>query len=165
LLRNEVVGVPNEDYCRRVLEENLKLTGILGRSIGTVLLRLDSISRLRRDFGRDAVAAVERMVARTLCNCLRIEDEVAVLDSGEFVAVLQNRDLAQCKCTAERLRILVERSGFMWGEKLVSVSASLGVTILGPRDTPEIVLERVRTLADHCQAGKLGQIRAGCPPL
>jgi len=121
---------------------------------GVLCIRVDELEAVRRTAGQRAVEGVMSMVARTLAANLGPNDLVGRWSDDCFVAIVKN-------CASE---ILVRFAGLLkrlaraaaipwWGDRL-SVTVSMGGSLVRGGDTPETLFHRAETnLATAAAAG------------
>ena len=137
-----VTGISNRLY----LEGRLRalVAEFEGRSgAGVVFLDIDHFKQLNDAHGHDAGDRVLRMVAATLKNSLRETDVVGRWGGEEFLAILFDVTSPKgLETSCEKLRTLVELSRLDLAGVSLSVTISLGGTLLRPGDTPESLVHR-----------------------
>jgi len=149
-LVDPLTGVGTRRQVTRVLERRLDELGRHGVPFGVALLDLDNFKRLDDRLGLEVGDRVLQMVARTLFHGVRSGfDSVCRWGGDEFLVVLRNVNVEQLARIAEKLRFLVERSGFTEGEELVAVTLSVGATRAAPDDSLEDLLRRADELVQR----------------
>ena len=86
------------------------------------------------------------LVGKTITNLLRRMDVVARWGGEEFVIILQNVTPDYLQLAAERVRRFIERSFLMLDGEELSVTASLGATVVRGDDTFETIVDRADKL-------------------
>ena len=76
----------------------------------------------------------------------------------EFLAIIPNITEEQLHFTANKLRVLVEQSGFPLNSGIVQVTVSIGATLAQPKDTIETLLERADKLLYYSKATALNRV-------
>jgi PAS domain S-box-containing protein/diguanylate cyclase (GGDEF)-like protein len=140
-------GMPDETVCRAALETNLLAVRKYGDLFAVVHLTLDRVGFIEERFGKGAIDAASKMVGQTLRNCLRLEDTVTVLQDGAFAVILKVSRREDIRPVVERLRVMVERSGFPWWGAIVEVTCSFGSAVLDASDSVDDVLARAESLS------------------
>ena len=130
---------------------------------GLLMVDIDHFKRINDTHGHMVGDKVLKMVAKTLVNGLRSLDTVCRWGGEEFVVLLPNVNrqappppppppLAQ---VAEKLRMLVEKSGLRHEAETLRVTASFGGAVVRVNDTAETVVnradERLYTLQEQRQ--------------
>jgi diguanylate cyclase (GGDEF)-like protein len=97
-----------------------------------------------------------RELARALKAPLAIDDTLGRYGGEEFVVVLPGRATEMARAIAEELRVAVEASEFVWNERSLRLTVSIGVASrLDGESTPQAALERAdRALYAAKRAGR-----------
>jgi diguanylate cyclase (GGDEF)-like protein/PAS domain S-box-containing protein len=143
---DSLTGVGNRRYAEMILKTRFYEWQTHGVPYGVIFLDIDYFKRFNDTYGHKTGDEVLTMVSKTMTNLLRRMDAVARWGGEEFVVILQNINGAFLKDAAERLRIFIERSFLMVAETPLTVTASLGVTLVCPTDTQESVVARADQL-------------------
>lgn len=108
--------------------------------ISLLLIDLDFFKSMNDDFGHLAGDIVLRRVSGVLRRTVRSVDAIARFGGDEFAVLLCSAEPGQGMVVAERVReSLIHMQNLPGGRK---VTASLGVAIAQPGDTPLLLLER-----------------------
>lgn len=110
---------------------------------GLVCIQLDRLDDLTATHGLDAAEAILNVVAHTLRNGLDPLDFVGRWSDDQFLAIVANCDDGALKTTAERLKLLAQSSEIVWWGDQLSVTVSVGVTVLNPGEPIECLLDRI----------------------
>jgi len=144
---------------RRGLEMNLRSVFSVmpryGWSYGIFFVDIDEFKRINDVYGHDIGDNVLKMVAKTLLNSVRASDVVGRWSGEEFIVIAMNVGEDHLYSIANKIRILVEQSGFSVGSNTIRVTVSVCATVARPNDTVDTLLKRIGRLMDHCKvAGK-----------
>jgi diguanylate cyclase (GGDEF)-like protein len=125
------------------LERVADLSFLMSATPCLLMIDVDHFKSINDRFGHPIGDEVLRRVADTLVrNFLRREDFVARYGGEEFVVVVPDSSSHAVRQRAERVRQAVEELGFAKGSQRFSVTASIGVAVLGPGDTGKTWLAR-----------------------
>jgi diguanylate cyclase (GGDEF)-like protein len=113
-----------------------------GRVFGLLMLDVDRFKQINDVYGHDGGDAVWKAVAGTLAKSLRQADIVGRWGGEEFRVLLPDVSAARLRYLAERCRVLVESSRAMVDNKPVSVTISIGATLVAKRDSAESAIKR-----------------------
>jgi diguanylate cyclase (GGDEF)-like protein len=108
---------------------------------------VDHFKQVNDTHGHATGDDVLRMVANTVQYALRATDTLGRWGGEEFVAILyelQSEDNLQD--IAEKVRTLVEVSRLDFNGQGVTVTISIGGTLILPSDTPETLIQRADEL-------------------
>jgi diguanylate cyclase (GGDEF)-like protein len=110
---------------------------------GLLFIDVDHFKSLNDTYGHNVGDDVLRMVARTIRYAVRATDIVGRWGGEEFIVILHDLQDAEAICIpAEKIRVLVECSQLNHNGNLLSVTVSIGGTVLHPGDTPESIVQR-----------------------
>ncbi|RYZ04541.1 MAG: GGDEF domain-containing protein [Myxococcales bacterium] len=125
------------------LERVADLSFLMSATPCLLMIDVDHFKSVNDRFGHPIGDEVIRRVADTLVrNFLRREDFVARYGGEEFVVVVPDSSSHAVRQRAERVRQAIGEIGFSKGTEHFSVTASIGVAVLGPGDTGKSWLER-----------------------
>lgn len=140
---------------RRGLEMNLRSVFSVmhryGWSYGIFFVDLDEFSKINDVYGHDRGDNVIKMVAKTLLNSVRASDVVGRWSGEEFMVIATNVGEDLLYPIANKIRILIEQSGFSVGPDTIRVTASICATVARPNDTMDTLLKRIGRLMEHCK--------------
>lgn len=118
-------------YNKRALEEFVLLKEAdyerYGRNYCIAMFDLDHFKQVNDTYGHDAGDAVLRAFAHILKVQGRTNDIIGRFGGEEFVAILGDTDMEGAKNFANKVREHVEEARFMYQEKRISVSVSVGI--------------------------------------
>ncbi|HEX2870327.1 MAG TPA: GGDEF domain-containing protein [Polyangiaceae bacterium] len=125
------------------LERVADLSFLMSATPCLLMIDVDHFKSVNDRFGHPIGDEVIRRVADTLVrNFLRREDFVARYGGEEFVVVVPDSSAHAVRQRAERVRQAIGEIGFSKGKEHFSVTASIGVAVLGPGDTGKTWLSR-----------------------
>ena len=125
------------------LERVADLSFLMSATPCLLMIDVDHFKSVNDRFGHPIGDEVIRRVADTLVrNFLRREDFVARYGGEEFVVVVPDSSSHAVRQRAERVRQSIAEIGFSKGSDHFSVTASVGVAVLGPGDTGKTWLAR-----------------------
>jgi diguanylate cyclase (GGDEF)-like protein/PAS domain S-box-containing protein len=115
-------------------------------TFGVILLDIDHFKQFNDLHGHATGDEVLKTVARTLVENLRRADLAGRWGGEEFIVLVPDANETLLLRMAERLRAMIARSTVTSPEGPLAVTASFGVTLVGPADTRESVTARVDAL-------------------
>jgi len=125
------------------LERVADLSFLMSATPCLLMIDVDHFKSVNDRFGHPIGDEVIRRVADTLVrNFLRREDFVARYGGEEFVVVVPDSSAHAVRQRADRVRQAISEIGFSKGGEHFSVTASIGVAVLGPGDTGKTWLAR-----------------------
>ncbi len=120
-----------------------------GTPLCLMLLDIDHFKRFNDTWGHQTGDQVLRLVAMTLKSNIKGKDMAARYGGEEFAAILPETDLEGAIIVADNIRKAIQAKELLkrsTNEKLGRITASLGVAMYRPGDTPAALIER----ADRC---------------
>ena len=114
-----------------------------------LLLDIDHFKNFNDTYGHQTGDQVLRLVAMTLKSNIKGKDLAARYGGEEFVAILPSTDIEGAMIAAENIRKAIQAKELLkrsTNEKLGRITASLGVAMYKPGDSPASLIER----ADRC---------------
>jgi diguanylate cyclase (GGDEF)-like protein len=118
----------------------------LGRLYGLLMFDLDLFKQLNDCHGHDAGEAMLKAIGKNVSRGLRPEDVVGRWGREEFLVLAPDVDALRLGDLAERCRILIAESSVAAGFNRVSVTASIGATVLIHSDNANSVISRADEL-------------------
>lgn len=120
-----------------------------GDHLCLMLIDIDHFKRFNDTWGHQTGDQVLRLVAMTLKSNIKGKDIAARYGGEEFAAILPDTDLEGAVILADNIRKAIQAKELLkrsTNEKLGRVTASFGVAMFRPDDTPSSLVER----ADRC---------------
>jgi len=132
-----------EGRLRAVIAEfqnSVSLAGLLSMDV-------DHFKQFNDTYGHNTGDHVLRMVAQTMRHALRATDTAGRWGGEEFIAILHDvQDEADLRSAAEKVRALVEQSRLDIDGQGLTVTISIGGTLLRAEDTAESLVDRADRL-------------------
>lgn len=151
-LCDPLTGVGNRRRGDAVLAGWIEQHRRFERSFGVLFADIDSFKEVNDCFGHDVGDQALRVVASTLADVSRRDDEVIRWGGEEFVVLLADADASTLRSVAERMRMLVQQTRVIAGRHLVPLSISVGGTLVAPGDTAELIVRRADALLYRSKA-------------
>ena len=133
-LLDHLTGIGNRRFIERRLEIALLEFQQHHTPSGILFMDIDRFKAINDTYGHDNGDRVLRMVANTIRHNLRVEDAIARWGGEEFVALLTGMDYNDLGRMAEKLNTLIAASSLQINDSTVSVTISVGGTIILPED-------------------------------
>ncbi len=133
-----------------------------GSKAGLLFIDVDLFKKVNDAHGHNCGDSVLRMVANTIRYALRSTDTVGRWGGEEFIAILYNmKQKKALRTAAEKVRVLVEHSRLDLNGLGVQVTISIGGTLLGPKDTPESLVQRADELLYQSKEAGRNRVTVG----
>jgi len=144
--RDALTGLPTRRFLEMKLAQGLQEHRSFSRLYGLLMFDLDGFKRVNDTHGHETGDSILKAVAETLVQGLRPIDLVGRWGGEEFLVLMPDLDAVKLGDLAERCRALIAQSSVPAGAARVSVTASIGATVLGSSDSAQTVLARVDEL-------------------
>jgi diguanylate cyclase (GGDEF)-like protein/PAS domain S-box-containing protein len=144
--RDTLTGLPNRRFMEMKVEQGLEEHIVFDRLYGLLLFDLDRFKSVNDSHGHDVGDALLKAVSATLSHGLRPMDIVGRWGGEEFLVLMPDLDAIGLGDLAERCRALIAQSSVPNSSNRVSVTASIGATVLGHADTAESAIRRADEL-------------------
>lgn len=145
-LLDHLTGLPNRRYAEEELSVRLAEHTRYSWPVGVMMIDIDHFKLVNDKYGHDLGDEVLRTAGQTLLRNSRPFDLVGRWGGEEFISIVRNVDKEPLKIIAERYRALVEKSKITMDEDEVSVTISLGGTLIVDGDTTESIIKRADDL-------------------
>jgi diguanylate cyclase (GGDEF)-like protein/PAS domain S-box-containing protein len=156
-----LTGVGNRRYAEAALGARLEELRRYGWSCGLLFIDVDHFKEVNDEHGHALGDRMLRLVAATLKANVRSFDDVARYGGEEFVVVCPSVNAGLLFEIGERLRALVENSGYPRQAHPLQVTISVGATLGTCDDTVQSIVERADGLLYESKAGGRNLVRFG----
>jgi diguanylate cyclase (GGDEF)-like protein/PAS domain S-box-containing protein len=143
---DELTQLGNRRYGQTVLETRLHEFREFRIPFGVIFLDIDHFKQVNDTYGHQMGDDVLVMVANTLQGNVRKTDSTVRWGGEEFLVIISHATARIVKSIADRSRIFIQRSFLMIDAEKVSVTVSLGVTLVKSGDTLESIIQRADEL-------------------
>jgi len=159
--RDTLTGISN----RKLLEIKIN-TAIREYSqhkipFGLLFLDIDHFKGVNDTFGHQEGDRVLQNIAKNMMEYLRASDLCGRWGGEEFIAILYNVNLANLTRIAEKLRAMIANSIVAINERQISISVSIGATLVRETDTMDSIVERADQLMYQSKQGGKDRVTAG----
>lgn len=127
-LTDPLTGTLNRRALRDVVEREIARSRRSGSPLTLIISDLDHFKKINDEYGHQVGDAVLAHTAKVYKKILREEDVLARYGGEEFVAILPGMDISEALSVAERLRHACRDNGLKFGNHLISVTCSFGVS-------------------------------------
>jgi diguanylate cyclase (GGDEF)-like protein len=136
--RDTLTGLYNRRKFMQLAEQELSRAARMPSDICLLMVDLDFFKHINDHYGHPAGDVVLQQVAGILLHAVRGTDVVARMGGEEFIVLMPNTARAGALVAAEKLRHALSEHPLDLGEFRVPVTASIGVTGLGPQQRASI---------------------------
>ena len=159
--RDELTGLHNRQFLEMKVAQILEEHRNFGRLYGLLLVDADRFTLVNDTHGHEVGDAVLKTVSETLVQGLRPMDTVGRWGGEEFLVLMPDLDAVKLGDLAERCRVLIAKSSVQAGAARVSVTASIGATVVTHSDSLESVVHRADELMYQSKHAGGDQTTAG----
>jgi diguanylate cyclase (GGDEF)-like protein len=139
-VHDSLTGMPNRVLFEDRLSHALATARRDGSNVGVLFVDLDGFKDVNDTYGHACGDELLKEVARRLALTVRTSDTVARLGGDEFVVVLAPvTNVRDAAAVAEKVLDVLRRPVVIGG-RVLSISASVGVTLATAGDDPETLL-------------------------
>ena len=147
VMSDPLTGLGNRKYLEGRLSAVVAEYHSNASPAGLLFIDADHFKRVNDTYGHNTGDQVLRMIARTLRHALRSTDTLGRWGGEEFIGILPGlQEKAALQQIAEKVRTLVEYSRLDVDGQGLTVTVSIGATLLRPDDTPELLIGRADQL-------------------
>ena len=156
--------VGNRRFLEQQLIARLNEQDRYGWRVGVLFVDIDHFKEINDRNDHIVGDRVIKMVARTLANGIRSFDIVGRWGGDEFVVLVVNVDEEQLHTVSEKLRRLIENSGFTELGETIRVTVSIGGVLAAAGENPEAVIRRADRLMLASKAAGRNRVTIGDLP-
>lgn len=144
---DQVTQLPNRRYAEIAVQTALSEYQVHKDPFGVLVIDLDRFKEINDSFGHATGDRALQEVAKTLTGTLRTTDIVGRWGGDEFIAVVRHVNNQILRNLAERCCVLVAQTSFPSSDgSTVSMSVSIGATLVLPDETAEGLIKRADEL-------------------
>jgi diguanylate cyclase (GGDEF)-like protein len=144
-VRDGLTGCWTRTHAMEVLDAELRRARRSKLPVAIILFDLDHFKQINDRYGHLCGDTVLMQIGKRMHDVLRSSDLKSRYGGEEFLAVLPSTSLHGAGCVAETLRREIESKPIPWGNDVLTVTASLGVTQAEPG---ELDIETIIARAD-----------------
>ena len=152
---DSLTGVNNRAAMDRCLERELELAHRHDHALSLMIVDVDHFKRINDSHGHSAGDTVLKALTACMKDTMRVSDMLFRYGGEEFALVLSGTDLDGARQMGERLRAAVDAYPFVYNNKEIDVTVSIGVASLGRRDSANRLFNKAD--AAFYQAKKAGR--------
>ena len=128
-INERTTGLFNKNYFKLRLGQELNRSKLESQAFSLMILELDGFSEIVDRVGETFVNILIEGVAEKIKRVGRRQDARVKLDGPKFAIVFPNCEHSQALLIAEDLRLQIESKKFQIGEKLISLTGSIGLSV------------------------------------
>jgi len=156
-LRDDLTKAFNKKYFMDRVESEFAYAVRHNVPLSLVSFDIDHFKNINDSHGHPAGDYVLAELSATILGLVRVEDVFARVGGEEFSTICRGADTVQGKIVAERLRVAVETRAFLFDNKPIPVTISVGlvsVPDLSIRDAMEFISAADQMLYEAKRSGR-----------
>lgn len=131
-ITDSLTQVYNRRYFMERLRQEVKRVSRYGPPVSLLIIDIDHFKKVNDTYGHQAGDAVLSDVARLIKERLRETDLFARYGGEEFALIATVTEQAGACVLADRIRALIEKSEFPFGDNRIKVTISIGISTWQP---------------------------------
>jgi len=129
--RDELTQIYNKRYLLEALEAEFKRAKALQNDFSLLFFDIDHFKPVNDTYGHDAGDFILKEFAQAIrSKHVRPKDVFARYGGEEFIMILTNTNAKEATKIAEQIRITIETFPFLYEDKRISITTSIGVAEL-----------------------------------
>jgi diguanylate cyclase (GGDEF)-like protein len=159
-----LTDVPNRRGFFNALTPWMSLARRPGTPTSLIVFDLDHFKRVNDSYGHPVGDSVMRSIVDVCKKQLRDSDQLGRLGGAEYAVLLPRTNLAEAAMVAERIRSALADTPVKSERAVITVTASLGVTVIRPDDSTVSLFKRAdEALQTAKMAGRNKVVEAAAP--
>jgi len=135
LLRDTLTDLPNREAYNIRIQQEYDRWQRYGRPLVLAVADVDFFKRTNEEFGHEAGDRMLKIIGKTMLQQLRKTDFIARFSGAQFTILLPETSLQSGQQALEKLRIAVQSCPLRFAKKPLTITISLGATLLADGDT------------------------------
>lgn len=138
-IKDSLTGIYNRRYLELFMEKTIPFSKRTNSSLVFMLLDIDHFKRVNDNYGHRCGDEALKHTASIINTCVRNSDAFVRFGGEEFAIVLPNTDAAEGLIIAERIREAIEKSEFIYKNKRIHFTISIGVSFYNGETVEEFI--------------------------
>ena len=152
-MNDHLTGIPNRRMTESFLDLRLREMALYKSKICAIFLDIDNFKDFNNTYGHDAGDAVLKTVSKSIMGMTRNTDLFGRWGGEEFVGIFTIKDDCDTLLIGEKLRSMIENTEIKHEKQVLTVTASIGLTIARADDTVDSVVNRADELMYQSKKG------------
>ncbi len=145
-LLDPLTGLTNRRHFEQTLEKSINRYQRQHKPFGLILVDIDQFKKINDFYGHDMGDQLIGLIARTLSGHCRAYDTASRWGGDKFAVIIDDIDQQTLTEMAERMRNTVNRSALEHNECHITVSVSIGASIVQEDEDAQTFFQRVNDL-------------------
>jgi len=160
-LLDSLTQLANRNYIERDLQVRFEEHKRFNMPFGIFYIDIDHFKTFNDTYGHDVGDNVLKFVANTFVNNARPFDLYGRWGGEEFIGIIRNISINDLEQLGNRLRVLIEHSYIIHLNEKLSVTISIGATLVNANDTMDSLIKRADTLLYNSKERGRNQLTLG----
>lgn len=160
---DSLTGLNNRSCLDRALERELELAHRHDHDLSLLVVDVDHFKNINDSHGHSAGDTVLKALATCMQDTMRASDMLFRYGGEEFALILSGTDLDGARLMGERLRTAVSSYPFMYNNKDIPVTVSIGVATLGRRDSANRLFNKADAALYQAKKAGRNQVHVATP--
>jgi diguanylate cyclase (GGDEF)-like protein/PAS domain S-box-containing protein len=156
-----LTGIPNRKYLLSLIESKCREYKAVGIPFGLCFIDIDHFKTFNDTYGHEIGDEILKLLVRSISLSLRKNDIIGRLGGEEFVVLVSDVDEEGLHKVSEKIRSLIEHSKLRHLELELSMTISIGATLIAPKDSSESILQRADLLMYHSKNAGRNKVTLG----
>ncbi|MDH5325802.1 MAG: GGDEF domain-containing protein [Gammaproteobacteria bacterium] len=140
--KDPLTGIGNRSAMNTSVQREIELASRHNRSLGIIMMDVDHFKTINDTYGHSAGDLCLQSLVECTEKSVRISDMIFRYGGEEFVIVLPETDIQGVLRLAKRIRRRVERLQTQVNKQQISMTVSLGITVLAETDDDKSLFAR-----------------------
>jgi diguanylate cyclase (GGDEF)-like protein/PAS domain S-box-containing protein len=160
-MNDQLTGIANRRKLESYLEFKFSEFKRFRNKFCVVFLDIDNFGKFNNTYGHETGDEVLKQVSKSVMHVVRNTDMFGRWGGEEFVGVFEVKEDFNATLIAEKVRVLISKTEIPFEDGKLSVTASLGVTVVHADDTIESIIKRADELMYQSKQDGKNKITAG----
>ena len=158
---DSLTQLANRAFIDLEIEAKLAQMNRYGTHFGLIFFDIDHFKNFNDTYGHKTGDRVLKTVARTLQANARPFDIFGRWGGEEFLGILHNVSEKKLELLAERIRVLISKTRVAYKKQNLSVTVSIGATLIKTQDSKDIIIDRADKLMYKSKQNGRNQVTIG----
>ncbi len=145
-LTDSLTQLANRHFINREIQNRFEEQKRLDITFGLLFIDIDNFKKVNDTYGHDTGDKILQLLANTIIANARPFDLYGRWGGEEFIGIIRDITSGALESLGNRLRMLIATSSILHENKKLSVTISIGATLVKKNDTLESLMKRADTL-------------------
>lgn len=143
---DNLTQLANRNFINKEIQSRFEEQKRYDITFGIFFIDIDHFKVFNDTYGHDVGDKVLKFIANTFIANARPFDLYGRWGGEEFIGIIRNINSRNLEALGNRLRMLTEKSYLLYDNEKLSVTISIGATLVNTNDTIESLIKRADTL-------------------